>query len=894
MGSLNPPILAIAICNSGRYMVAATGAPDTSMYYISQDKRLIWRAPIRGMVKSVSISGSGNSVLTGIASGRGMGNVIYYDRKGETIWSKSVYKKVTDCTLSRRGDRAAAATDDGQVSMFSKNGTLIWQNRPRNVAEKIVGLDFLEDELFVAYRRGHCFFLGMDGSIKRKLELGGIYDNICIAPKTGVIIGATGDKYVTYSDADGKLVWRTPLNAIIEDISCTAMGDIVCAGTKSNTFVAISGQGQALWSYEPDQPITGAALSLMGDHISLSTRNGLLFHFNKGGQMQWNVSCDPNATPEGFGEEERELKRVREKIASIDAMIESARSSGVNVSRTATILDRAKESLEDMDFDLAQDSLNLVVNSLNSAKKKHEETRHIREGLMGKLTEHENDLTRMSRAGIASKELMVELKRLRTNISQKEPGIIEKELVKFATRIGRFKEEVVTIKKRQMQVEEKLRSAGHEIMGMLSTSDVTKKLGDALSGGKLETCKRLLSSVEEELPKVMESAEPDLSVGLDEGASFQAHTWNEVTLLVKNAGKAAAKNVRIAVAGPSETRPLDGASDVPASSEKKVDFLMKFDQGGSIPVRMVTTAERFDGKMYQSVSEHVVTVEGGAAPAPAVETPAAPEPDPEPSYGIADIQNQTTPPTDLGQPAETPTTPEPEEPQEPVPEQPVSEEVVEEEEEETEFTSSFDVEEDEEDTTAPEVETVPEPTPPEAPDEFAGAEGSVTAAPAPVTEAPAPDGPPADTAPKVMKRPGPMKKVMKPMAPESGPAPPPVVAPAPEVAPAPPVAPAPGPKVMKKPMVKKPTAQATPPPPPAPGPKKFAPVAPSPPAKVAPPPPAPGAPGPKKVMKKVPAQGPSPKAPSVAPAAPPPPPPAAPGPKPMKMQKPLKKRPIKK
>jgi len=79
------------------------------------------------------------------------------------------------------------------------------------------------------------------------------------------------------------------------------------------------------------------------------------------------------------------------------------------------------------------------------------------------------------------------------------------------------------------------------------------------------------------------------------------NVWNRARVIIKNTGKAHAKNINIKLIGPVEIRRLTNIPELDAKESMEMEVAIKFDGGGSVPVDIeLSYKSKLDGEVYES------------------------------------------------------------------------------------------------------------------------------------------------------------------------------------------------------------------------------------------------------------------------------------------------------
>ncbi|UCF08068.1 MAG: hypothetical protein JSW28_10595 [Thermoplasmata archaeon] len=148
------------------------------------------------------------------------------------------------------------------------------------------------------------------------------------------------------------------------------------------------------------------------------------------------------------------------------------------------------------------------------------------------------------------------------------------------------------------------------------TDEVKKMLDDAymaLDKGDFDGSITMAKGCEEETQRLIREGEPIISVAIPT-ENIQARIFNRCTLTVTNNGKVHAKDIHVEFQGKIEVEGLSTIPFLKANKSENVEFALKVNAEGSIPVRILVTCVNVANEKPYSTSESTWLSVGTAAP----------------------------------------------------------------------------------------------------------------------------------------------------------------------------------------------------------------------------------------------------------------------------------------
>ena len=106
-------------------LMVAVVSDNLNLYVLDKDGNLLWEKNIYIAMNGLSIYGTGNN--TRIVLGTDSGNIIIFDRKGNTLIKIDTEYAVTDLDITSNGGKIISGTFDNNIKLIhGGNGNLLW------------------------------------------------------------------------------------------------------------------------------------------------------------------------------------------------------------------------------------------------------------------------------------------------------------------------------------------------------------------------------------------------------------------------------------------------------------------------------------------------------------------------------------------------------------------------------------------------------------------------------------------------------------------------------------------------------------------------------------------------------------------------------------------------
>ncbi len=343
----------------------------------------------------------------------------------------------------------------------------------------------------------------------------------------------------------------------------------------------------------------------------------------------------------------------------------TAEKVGVDVSRLAVMLEDAKEATERGDLDAAKEAfdelgtqaagltssyltqlhtqvrnaqvmcslLNCEVEDVeerlsegrsytdeNKFEKAYEILYQTQEEVVGALRQRVEELIAKAEEALGHAEkLGVNTKKARQMVEEARTALSEGRFEKAV----RLSQESTDILKSKEDFNKRFMEATYEAESLIKTAkkfgiDVKKAekylqhafdLKDTDPDGALREARESLRIVQ----SALEAFSPSLDLGLDLEVASRG-TWNDATLILRNRGRALAKDVSLEVLGDLEVQDLQVPNAIRANSETEIELRLMFNATGTIPVMIKARAKRvLDDQEYEWEKVFNISVDGAAS-----------------------------------------------------------------------------------------------------------------------------------------------------------------------------------------------------------------------------------------------------------------------------------------
>jgi hypothetical protein len=212
---------------------------------------VFWKYNTGDMVSSVAVSLGSNYTVAGTENG----DLFLLDKQGTLVWSKFLGNEVEGLSISGDGNRilvgvAEYSTGEPDVFLFNNEGNTIW-----------------EKDLITDYNRPCDVSISQDGNY--------------------IATGDTGHK-VRFFNSSGYRLWEKELGDWATCVSVSSTGDYIASGSWDDNVYLFNQSGDQLWSYDTEYGVYGVSISPEGGYVA-SVGNKIFF-FDSGGHQLWNIT----------------------------------------------------------------------------------------------------------------------------------------------------------------------------------------------------------------------------------------------------------------------------------------------------------------------------------------------------------------------------------------------------------------------------------------------------------------------------------------------------------------------------------------------------------------------------------------------------------------------------
>jgi hypothetical protein len=209
-----------------------------------------WKYNTGNVVSSVTVSSSGNYTVAGTENG----DLFLLNKQGTLIWSKSLGNEVEGVSISSDGNRilvgvAEYSTGEPDVFLFDKNGSTIW------------GKNLIDS---------------------------GRPCGVSISGNGNYIATGDTDNKVRFFNSSGDQLWAKELGNWAASVSVSSAGDYIAAGSWDGNVYFFNQSGGELWSYDTQYSVYGVSTSPEGGYVASVGSD--IFFFDGNGHQLWNIT----------------------------------------------------------------------------------------------------------------------------------------------------------------------------------------------------------------------------------------------------------------------------------------------------------------------------------------------------------------------------------------------------------------------------------------------------------------------------------------------------------------------------------------------------------------------------------------------------------------------------
>ena len=211
----------------------------------------------------------------------------------EPEWNYSADSGINSVAISADGEYIAAGSDENQVYLFSKNGTLLWSY---TAGDGIFSVAISSNgETIVAGSLDNSVYLfSKDGTLLWSYSTGNRVWSVAISEDGETIVAGSWDNKVYLFDKDsGTPLWSHSTGNWVLSVDISADGEMIAAGS-DKVYLFDRNSSTPRWSYSTGDTVRAVALSedFFGQqryHLAAGSWNGkvYLFHNNNSSPI-WN------------------------------------------------------------------------------------------------------------------------------------------------------------------------------------------------------------------------------------------------------------------------------------------------------------------------------------------------------------------------------------------------------------------------------------------------------------------------------------------------------------------------------------------------------------------------------------------------------------------------------
>lgn len=243
-------------------------------------------------VSSGGISATSDGALFAVANG----DVSLFTNQGDLLW--------TEVSVA---SRYALLLNDGTALLASKynkeeswkstivkldaEGNILWERQTG-----LIGLDGLAvtpDGSFIAVgatdkeRKGHLMLFNQDGNKLWDHQIDGRIETVAVS-KSGYVVAGPRDRYIYVYDCNGELIFKhyAENGYDIQDVAIAPDESFFLFGSERSYLNCYTFEGDLLWKQETG-PLSNIRISVNGEYIVVGSANSKLFLFDSQGTKLW-------------------------------------------------------------------------------------------------------------------------------------------------------------------------------------------------------------------------------------------------------------------------------------------------------------------------------------------------------------------------------------------------------------------------------------------------------------------------------------------------------------------------------------------------------------------------------------------------------------------------------
>ena len=332
-----PNVRAIDISSGGR-LVAAAGS-DKQVRLVDGSGATLWTASVNEGATALRLSPDETMV---VVSG-GDGHLHAFGRKGERLWSFRLSAPASSLAVTE-GNVTVACCNDNNIYTVGPNGALVskhWTERPG----WRLGVSGDGEHIVVSFRDHNVYCYDRNLFLRWKF-MGGIWTDVAISRDgESVVAGSQGSEVAMFSKI-GMVAWKVRSDESVAHVAISAGGDCVYFADP-RTLWSYDRAGKPLLKYRTSDPVQSIATDSTGGYLAVGLADRFVLVRNR--------------------------EMVRQMVAQSGVLLENVSRLGVDTSRPAALLDRARQAFEGNDYEAGATSAGEAWHLLDEAKNQRAE-----------------------------------------------------------------------------------------------------------------------------------------------------------------------------------------------------------------------------------------------------------------------------------------------------------------------------------------------------------------------------------------------------------------------------------------------------------------------------------------------------------------------------------------
>ncbi|MEM2870319.1 MAG: PQQ-binding-like beta-propeller repeat protein [Thermoplasmata archaeon] len=374
--------------DKAEYLVRAARTSMERGFYDEVDKNLelarefantgrkmvrLWRVPLPE-VRAVAIAPDGGFACAAAGDGR----LHAFERTGKPLWSQPLPERGVALKVSHDGKTVVAGCGDGSLVCFDAVGRRLWAFRMGGAA---VSLDVTEDgTVLCSASDNNIYVVSREGNLTGKHWTERPGWRLAVSGDGDLLLVTFKDHNVYCYDRNVFLRWKH-MGGIWSAVAISRDGETLAAGSQGNDLVVFSKIGAVSWKSRTEDSITHLAISADGSAVYAADGRHL-YSYDRAGRLLFRYSGrDPmlsmasSATGELLAvglRDKLELIRNREILRMLaersSVIIENAQKLGAEVSRAASLFEKARTAFDGGDYDRGTELTSKALEIVEAAR----------------------------------------------------------------------------------------------------------------------------------------------------------------------------------------------------------------------------------------------------------------------------------------------------------------------------------------------------------------------------------------------------------------------------------------------------------------------------------------------------------------------------------------------